>query len=177
VTFHGTGKQASGIGSWTPWVRINGAAGRRAIRLAAGSHIVADVHYQPAKESRHGTRDLSVCSLPTNLRPRAFPISCSKRKADAAQRFRAENRLAADNAPHCASARDRAWCEVRPRCRRKSGRKARNSAVTQKIFSHDWPTPYILKEPVLLVAELCFRFVAYGGPVKLTVQPILGVEW
>jgi hypothetical protein len=156
------------IGSWTPWYGLMELPAGVAIRLAAGSHIVADVHYQPAKEA---VMERGSLGLFFTDKPAAASVSnlVLETKADAAQRFRAENRLAADT--RLIALRP----EIGPGVKsvEVSAKKPDGSTevlLFAKDFSPDWPTPYILKEPVLLRRGTVLSVVAYGGPVKLTIS-------
>lgn len=82
------------IGSWTPWYGFVKLPSGAAFRLPAGSHIVAEIHYQRAKEK---VVDRGTLGLFFAARPAPYPVSdlVLEAKGDAAarvqsQRFHAE---------------------------------------------------------------------------------------
>jgi len=154
------------IGSWTPWQGFIEFPAGAAIRLPAGARVVAEVHYQPAKDRvvERGRLGLSFADKPT---PSAISDLVIDAKAGAGDRFRAETKLAADARAIALRLEMASGVKsVEVSARRLDG--GTDVLLFAKGFSQDWPTPYIFKEPVLLRRGTVLSVTAYGGPVKLT---------
>jgi hypothetical protein len=126
------------IGSWTPWYGFMSLPKGTAYRLPAGSHIVAEIHYRGAKERvvEQGTLGLFFADQPaTDL---ISDVVLDNKKT-----------LAADT--YVVALRP----EIQPGVKsiEVSARKPDGGTevlLFAKDIPVDWPTPYILKEPVRL---------------------------
>jgi len=128
------------IGSWTPWYGFVNLPKGSAYRVAAGSHIVAEIHYQSAKERvvEQGSLGLYFADQPADA---VSDIVLDAKKT--------RTRLAADTTilsllPEIAP--DVKSIEV-------SARKPDGGTevlLFAKDLRTDWPTPYIFKDPVKL---------------------------
>jgi hypothetical protein len=157
------------IGSWTPWQGFIEAPTAAAFRIPAGAHVVAEIHYQSAKERvvERGTLGLFFSD-----KPAAGAISdlvLDAKTASSTSRFRAETRLAADTRAIALRAEIGAGVKsIEVSARRIDG--GTDVLLFAKDFAVDWPTPFIFKEPVVLRRGTTLSVTAYGGPVKLTVS-------
>jgi hypothetical protein len=154
------------IGSWTPWFGWMEVPNGAAIRLAAGSHVVAEIHYQAAKEAVVERGSLGFFFADKTATATVSNVVIET-KADAAlQRFRGENRLTAD--ARVIALRPEVGSGVKSV--EVSAKKPDGSTevlLFAKDFSQDWPTPYILKDPALLRRGTLVSVTAYGGSVRL----------
>jgi len=156
------------IGSWTPWYGFVSLPKGVAYRLPAGAHIVAEVHYRGTTErvEEHGAIGLYFSS-------EASPAAVSDLVLQApagASKTRASVRLESDAGV----------LAIRPELQagivslEVSGRKPDGSTVVllfAKNFQVDWPTPYVLKEPVKLPkgTELSVTAYSSGKPTGVRV--------
>ena len=156
------------IGSWTPWRGFVEAPAGAAFRLPAGSHIVAEIHYQAAKDRvvERGTLGLFFADKPA---PQTISDLTLEAKAAAGNRFRAETRLTADT--RAVMVRAEMTPEVKSievAARKLDG--GTDVLLFAKDFPADWPTPFIFKDAVLLRRGTVLSVTAHGGPVKLTLS-------
>jgi len=157
------------IGSWTPWHGFMELPAGVAIRLPAGSHIRAEIHYQSFKDRvvERGTLGLFFADKAATTTTADLVIEA---KPDAAgNRYRAELRLAADM--RAVALRP----EIPPGVKsiEVSARKVDGGTdvlLFAKDFAADWPTPYIFKDPALVRRGTVLSVTSYGGPVKLTIS-------
>ena len=157
------------IGSWTPWRGFVEAPAGAAFRLSAGSHVVAEIHYQPAKEQvvERGTLGLFFADKPT---PQTLSdLALEANRSTAVNRFRVETRLTADmRAVMMRAEIGREVKSIEVSARKLDG--GTDVLLFAKDFPADWPTPFIFKEPILLRRGTVLSVTAYGGPVKLTLS-------
>ena len=142
------------LGSWTPWYGVTTLPERTAYRVPAGSHVVAEIHYRGAEaqvEDR-GTLGLYFAGAPPANRPSDLVLQASGEvPANAtAQKFRAATTLPADT--YAVALRP----ELLPGAQAVEVAARRPDGGTQmllllKDILQDWPTPYIFKEPMLLL--------------------------
>jgi len=157
------------IGSWTPWYGFIEAPAVAAFRLPAGSHIVAEIHYQPAKQrvEERGSLGLFFADKPA---PNTISdLVLDAKTASLGNRFRAEVRLSADM--HAVALRPEIGAGVKSievSARNLEG--GTEVLLFAKDFPADWPTPYIFKDPVLVRRGATLSITSHGGPVKLTVS-------
>jgi hypothetical protein len=153
------------IGSWTPWYGFVNLPKGSAFRLPAGSHIVAEIHYQGAKErvTDQGTLGLFFAAEPS-------PDLVSDVVLDAkGGNARAVTRLTAET--HVLALRPEAMPGVKSievSARKPDG--GTEVLLFAKDLRMDWPTPYILKDPVVLPKGTDLSVIAYGASVRLTVS-------
>jgi hypothetical protein len=126
------------IGSWTPWYGFTSLPKGTAYRLPAGSHIVAEIHYRGAQERviGRGTLGLFFADQP------ALDLISDVVVDNTA-------RLAADT--YIVALRPQMQTGVKSI--EVSARKPDGSTevlLFAKDIPVDWPTPYILKDPVRL---------------------------
>jgi hypothetical protein len=143
------------IGSWTPWYGYMSLPKGTAYRLPAGSHIVAEIHYRGVKErvAEQGTLGLFFAD------PSATDLI-----SDVV--LGSKTRLAADT--YVAALKP----EIQPGVKsiEVSARRPDGSTAVllfAKDIPIDWPTPYILKEPVMLPRG---TVLVVNGAVRLTVS-------
>jgi hypothetical protein len=162
------------IGSWTPWYGFMGLPKGTAYRLPAGAHIVAEIHYRGTKERvvEHGTLGLFFSDSPSaNLVSDLVLDAKGQLSAGAAsQKFRSETRLAEDT--YALAIRP----ELSPEAKsiEVSARKPDGGTevlLFAKDFAVDWPSPYILKEPVMIPRGSQLSVTAYYGNAGGQAQP------
>jgi hypothetical protein len=144
------------IGSWTPWYGFMSLPKGTAYRLPAGSHIVAEIHYlgvadRPADQ---GTIGLSFSDEPS-------PELISDIVLDSKKQLLADTYVVA------------LWPEIQPGVKsiEVSARKPDGGTevlLFAKDIPADWPTPYILKEPVRLPRGTVLSVTAHSGGARLT---------
>ena len=169
------------LGSWTPWYGVTMLPDRTAYRVPAGSHVVAEIHYRSAGapvEDR-GTLGLYFAGAPPANRPSDFVLEArGEVPANAtAQRFRAATTLPADT--YVVALRP----ELLPGAQAmevaaRSPDGGTRALLLLKDILQDWPTPYIFKQPVLLLKGTDLVVTSYyvnpddtprPGGAKLTV--------
>jgi hypothetical protein len=161
------------IGGWTPWYGFYSLPKGAAIRLPAGSHVVAEIHYKGAKErvTDQGTLGLTFASDPSpdivsdivlDAKREASPGS-SAQKLRAATRLSTETRVVALRTGDIAAVKS-----VEVSARKPDG--GTEVLLFAKDFQPDWPTPYIFKEPVVLPSGAELRVIAYLGNAAQTPQ-------
>jgi hypothetical protein len=156
------------IGSWTPWQPFVEFPTGAAVRLPAGSHIQAEIHYQSAKDRvvDRGTVGLFFADKPS---PSTISSLVLEAKTAVMDRFRAETRLPADT--HAVQFRAETESGVKSIEVSARGLDGGTEVLLfAKDIPPDWPTPYILKDPVLLRRGTVVSVTAYGGAVKLTMS-------
>jgi hypothetical protein len=126
------------IGSWTPWYGFMSLPKGTAYRLPAGSHIVAEIHYRGSKERviDHGTVGLFFADA-TAMDLVSDVVLNNK------------TRLAADT--YIVALRPEIEAGVKSievSARRPDG--GTEVLLFAEDIPVDWPTPYVLREPVLL---------------------------
>jgi hypothetical protein len=126
------------IGSWTPWYGFMSLPKGTAYRLPASSHIVAEIHYRGAQERmiERGTLGLFFADQPG-------PDLISDLVVDNTARLAADTYIVAL----------RPQMEAGVKSVEVSARKPDGSTevlLFAKDTPVDWPTPYILKDPVRL---------------------------
>jgi hypothetical protein len=143
------------IGSWTPWYGYMGLPKGTAYRLPAGSHIVAEIHYRGGKESvvDRGTLGLFFADQPT-------PDLISDVVLEAKTRLVADTYVVALKPEIPPGAKS-----IEVSARRPDG--TTEVLLFAKDIPIDWPTPYILKEPVALPRG---TVLTVTGGVRVTVS-------
>jgi len=141
------------IGSWTPWYGFVKLPSAAAYRLPAGSHIAAEIHYQHTTER---VVDRGRLGLFFESRPSPHTVSDLTIEATgeapagaAAARFHAETVLSADTI--VLALRPDVMPGVKSievAARRPDG--GTDVLLFAKDIPIDWPTPYILADPVVL---------------------------
>jgi hypothetical protein len=126
------------IGSWTPWYGFMSLPKGTAYRLPAGSHVVAEIHYHGAKERvvEQGTLGL---------------FFGDQAPADAVSDLMLDNKVRLAEDTYVVALRP----EIQPGVKSMEISARRPDGGTEvllfaKDIPLDWPTPYILKEPVRL---------------------------
>lgn len=142
------------ISSWTPWYGYSVLPENAAVRIPAGAHIVAEIHYRGAREA---VEDRGALGLFFN--DRATVRTVGERileakgdvRAGASQPFRAQTRLASGTSVLAL----RPEVSEGTRSIEVAARKPDGSTqilLFAKDLRPEWPTPYILKDPLTLPA-------------------------
>ncbi|HEY7336966.1 MAG TPA: hypothetical protein VH639_18885 [Bryobacteraceae bacterium] len=162
------------IGSWTPWYGFMSLPKETAFRLPAGSHVVADIYYRGTKERvvDRGTLGLFFAdsSAAKTVSDLVLEASGQVPAASLSQRFRSETRLAEDT--FVLALRP----EISPGVKSIEVSARNPNGGTQvllyaKDFPMDWPSPYILKEPVALPRGALLSVTAYYANAGAQAQP------
>jgi hypothetical protein len=156
------------IGSWTPWYGFMETPAGAVFRLPAGSHVVAEIHYQAAKERvvERGTLGLFFAEQPAQ---HTLSNLVLETKGVAGDRSRGEIRLQADTRAIALRTESVPGVKsIEVSARRTDG--GTEVLLFAKNIPVDWPTPYIFQEPVTLRRGTVLSVTAHGGPVKLTVS-------
>ena len=161
------------IGAWTPWYGFMELPTAATLRLEPGAHVVAEIHYQPAKERviDRGMLGLSFSKAVTSTVVSDMVLdSTGDVPAGAhAQRFHAETTLTANTTAIAL------WPEVQPGIKsiEVSARKP-NGTTDVLLFAKDipvdWPTPYVFKVPITEQRGTTISAVAYYENASATSQ-------
>jgi hypothetical protein len=161
------------IGSWTPWYGFVNLPKGSAIRLPAGCHVMAEIHYRGTKERviDKGNLGLSFAdAAPAD--PVSDVVLEAKGEVPAgamAQKLRAMTRLTAET--HVLALRSEAMAglkSIEVSARKPDG--GTEVMLFAKDFQTDWPTPYIYKEPVVLPSGTELSVIAYFTNTGATPQ-------
>jgi hypothetical protein len=152
------------IGSWTPWYGFMKLPSSTAYHLPAGAHLVADVHYRHASERAvdRGRVGLFLESSPPAAIVSDLVVDATREPVvkSGRQRFRAETTLTADTTlialrpdaqPGIAS--------IEVSARKPDG--GTDVLLFAKDIPVDWPTPYIVAEPVAVRRGTILSITAY----------------
>jgi hypothetical protein len=170
------------IGSWTPWYGFASLPKGSAIRLPAGCHIAAEIHYRGIKERVTDRGDLGL-SFAAEAPPDPVSDVVLEAKGEvpagaSAQKLRAVTRLTAET--HVLALRPeimRGVKSIEVSARKPDG--GTEVMLFARDFQTDWPTPYILKEPFGLPSGTDLQVIAYvanagkvpqTGAIRLTVS-------
>jgi hypothetical protein len=156
------------IGSWTPWYGFVNLPKGSAFRLPAGSHVVAEIHYRGASERVTDRGDLGLF-FAAEPSPDVVTDVVLEAKGEAGQKFRAVTRLTAET--HVLALWPQTTSGVKSievSARKPDG--GTEVLLFAKDLQMDWPTPYILKEPVALPKGTDLSLIAYGASVRLTLS-------
>jgi hypothetical protein len=157
------------IGSWTPWYGFMNLPKGTAIRLPAGSHVVAEIHYRGTKEriTDQGDLGLFFAAEPAPKLVSDLILEAKGEKSRAEAKLTAATTIVAVRPEPTPGVKS---IEV-------LARKPDGGTVVllfAKDFNPDWPTPYILKDPVALPAGTELSVTAYfanaAGGIRLTVS-------
>jgi hypothetical protein len=148
------------IGSWTPWSGFTKLPKGVAFQLPAGSHVVAETHYQHGKDrvvdrGRLGMLfDTAVANAASEL---------------VLEGQRAATTMAADTTVLAMRPEATAGiASLEVKARRPDG--GTDVLLFAKDFAAKWPTPFVLAEPVVLRRGTVLSMTAHGtGTVRLTV--------
>jgi hypothetical protein len=165
------------IGSWTPWHGTSELPEGLAHRVPAGSHIVAEIHYQGANEQivERGRLGLFFADASSRSPAPDLTLQAKTSSAGAATRLRAEARLTADATALAL------WPEITPGLTSVEVTARTPGGGTEVLMfvknpPVDWPTPYILAKPLVLRRGTTLSATAYyaGAPppggLRLTVK-------
>jgi hypothetical protein len=142
------------IGSWTPWYGYSILPANAAVRVPAGAHIMAEIHYRGAREAvaERGSLGLFFNDRSTvrAVAERTLEVKGEVR-AGAAQPFRAQTRLPAGTSvlalrPEVPEGTQ----SIEVAARKPDG--STQILLFAKDIRPEWPTPYVLKDPVALPA-------------------------
>jgi hypothetical protein len=163
LTIHETGQW---VGSWTPWYGFTKLPAGAAFRLPAGTHLAVEIHYQHLNQAvvDRGAVGLMFADAgtPTSQVPADIVLEA---KGDVpagvtAKRFRAQLVLASDTAvlamrPEVVPG----VTSVEVSARRQDG--ATDVLLFEKDIPLDWPTPFVVADPVVLRRGTALSVTAY----------------
>ena len=147
------------IGSWTPWYGFVSLPAGLAYRLPAGSHVVAEIHYNGSREKAldQGALGLYFAEQPSArvvtslvLNATAAAPTGAAQSAGVSRKLEAATRLEEDLNILALLP------EIRPGVRSiEVAAKAPGGGKQVLLFAKDipleWPTPYVFRKPVSLV--------------------------
>jgi hypothetical protein len=150
------------LGSWTPWAPVTTLPENTAFRIPAGSHIVAELHFQAPNErvKSGGSLGLHFAAKPAAHHPSDMVLETRREGPADAPRFRCASRIAAESQvlaflPELPDGIDS--FDV-------SARKPDGTTEVLLLVRHampDWPMPYVLSDPVTLPANTEIMLTAY----------------
>ena len=154
------------LGSWTPWYGYMQLPDGAAFLLPAGAHVVADIHYRGARQTVVDEGKLGL-TFAEHRSPRAVSDIALTATATAPatagrQRLRAETRIAADT--HVVALRPEMSGDITSievAARRSDG--GTDILLFARDFDHEWPTPFVLQDPVLVRRGSVLTVTAYAG--------------
>jgi hypothetical protein len=162
------------IGSWTPWYGYMSLPNGTAYRIPAGAHVIAEIHYRGTTEraADRGTVGLFFAdSSATNLASQLVLESKGTVPAGAkSQRSRAEQRLQDDTfAIALRPELSPGATSIEVSARKPDG--GTQMLLFAKDFPVDWPSPFILKEPLLIPKGSVIAVTAYYRNSASTPEP------
>ena len=151
------------IGSWTPWYGYTVLPANAAIRVPAGAHIVAEIHYRSAKESvvDRGSIGLFFNDAAT-VRTVSDLVLDAKGvpRSSAGERVSAQTRVAvATSVLALRPEVSQGATSIEVKARKPDG--STQILLFAKDMPQEWPTPYILKSPVTLPAGTILSATAH----------------
>jgi hypothetical protein len=154
------------IGSWTPWYGYSVLPANAAVRVPAGAHIVAEIHYRGARDA---VADRGALGLFFN--DRATVRAASDRVLEAkgevpagasTQRFRSQTRLAVGVSVLAVRPEvPEGTTSIEVAARKPDG--STQILLFAKDIRNEWPTPYVLKDPVSLPAGTVLSVTTHHG--------------
>ena len=159
-TVEGTGQW---LGSWTPWYAFSSLPGNVAYRFPAGTKVVAEIHSRGADVDVNATGNLAVyfaekpaASSPMDLSVATNPDPSSTRL----KKYTGSLRLTSDvNVLAFKPANEAGLDSFEVSARRADG-SVRVLLLVRDVMPQ-WPTPYILKEPLRLTRDTELRVAYY----------------
>jgi hypothetical protein len=158
-TVEGTGQW---LGSWTPWYGFSALPGNVAYRLPAGAKVVAEIHSRGSDVDVNDTGSLAVyfadkaASSPMDLSIATNPDPSSTRM----KKYTGSLRVASDvNVLAFKPANEAGLDSFEVSTRRADG-GVRVLLLVRDVMPQ-WPTPYILKEPLRVSKDTELRVTYY----------------
>jgi hypothetical protein len=144
------------IGSWTPWYGFMSLPQGTAFRLPAGAHVAAEIHYRGVKETvvDRGTLGLFFADQPSS-------DLISDIVLDSKTRLAADTRVIALRPEIKAGVKS-----IEVSARKPDG--GTEILLFAKDIPIDWPTSYILKEPVALPRGTVLAVTSYPPGISVT---------
>jgi hypothetical protein len=152
------------LGSWTPWYGFTMLPPPIAYRVPAGSHVVAEVHYRSTNEPVQDKGTLGIywasgpaAQHPTDLVMEAKPDGTP---SETRQKFSASVKVGADLNILAFKPEVMPGLEsVELSARKPDGTK--QVLLLLRDILPEWPTPYILKEPLTIPGGSELAVIAY----------------
>jgi hypothetical protein len=159
------------LGSWTPWYGVTTLPADVAYLAPAGSHVVADIHYRSAQQpvDDRGTLGLYFAPRPAKQSPADLVLETGRDATSNAtsQKFHGSVTLpAAVNVLAFKPDGEPAVASVEVSARRPDGRI--QVLLLLRDILPQWPTPYILKEPLRLPKNTTLSVTAYRNSSETT---------
>jgi hypothetical protein len=161
------------LGSWTPWYGFTKMPRGVAVRLAAGSRIAADVYYRSTNEPVVDSGSIGLFFADRADAPTAPDLVLSTTN-DASGVLRATAPVTSDTHVWALKpATDGAVASLEVSARRADG--GTDILLYTRDAPAEWPTPYILKQPLLVRRGSQISLVARmkegvsGKPVRMIV--------
>jgi hypothetical protein len=160
------------LGSWTPWYGFLGLPADTAIQLPAGAHVVADIQYRGAgyQTLPGGSLGVFLAAASAVRTAREIVLEAQSSAGPVSGRRRGETTLTGDLealAIQIGRVDDLESLEITARS--PDGRA--DVLLYAKDFPTEWPTPYIMKTPVLLRRGTRLSAITYGnGQAPATIR-------
>jgi hypothetical protein len=148
------------IGSWTPWYGFAKLPAGVVWRVPAGAHVVAEIHYKSAAESvtEQGTLGLYFADSTSVRFASDMPLTSQTRLTAATNILS----LRPEILPGVTS--------IELSARKSDG--GTEVLLFAKDIPQDWPTPYILREPVTLPAGTQLRLTTHGAAATVRITTV-----
>ena len=161
------------VGSWTPWHGFAKLPDGVAFRLPAGSHIVAEIHYQHGKDRIVDRGKLGLLFDTRGAKAASELVLAAKADAGVAgDRARVEETMTADTTVLALRPETTAGiASLEVKARRPDG--GADVLLFAKDFSPKWPTPFILAEPIVLRRGTVLSATAHGTSALRLVVSVL----
>ena len=154
------------LGSWTPWHGIVSLPDKLAVRLPAGSHLVAEIHYYGANETAvdQGSLALYYADQPSQ---RVVSHLLIEAKPAGVGKLAATTKLDADTNILALQPTLRAGVQSIEVSAKPPG-AMKQVLLFAKDIPLDWPTPYVYRKPVSLPKGTEISVIEhYGGDTSV----------
>lgn len=148
------------IGSWTPWYGFAKLPAGAAWRVPAGAHVVVEIHYKSATERVTEQGTLGLHFADAGIARFASEIALSS-----------QTRLtAATNILSLRPEMPPGVTSIELSARKPDG--GTDVLLFAKNIPQDWPTPYILRDPVTLPAGTQLRLTTHGAAATMRITTV-----
>lgn len=162
------------LGSWTPWYGVTTLPENTAYRVAAGSHVVAEIHYRSANQSVEDRGALGVyfASGPAAHSPIDLVVEAKREGASnpSSEKFRGSVKIPAAVNLLALKPDVEAGVESVEVSARKPDGTVQVLLLLRDVLP-EWPTPYMFKEPVPLPKNTELSATVYYNNSAATSPP------
>jgi len=137
------------LGSWTPWYGYQKLPDGVSVALPAGARIVAEIHYRGTTEPVVDRGTLGLFFADRKAAQRASDLVIDAKRDSTAGKARGSIRIAADTRVWAFRLDEaQAATAIEVSARRPDG--GTDVLLLARNLSNEWPTPFVLEEPLLL---------------------------